>query len=208
MTCPPLGAADRGSAHRHNDRTRWLTLELGVATHLRRLNGVDVDAPPGREGRHPLVLEAAHTLFPEAGVENLPHLAREELVAGLNGPLRQQIAATEAREEAVNQLRDQLVAQISGHDPQKGAIVVADQVHLRRLVRGQVPAIVALACLHWYGAYRQPGDPNADAITALHELEQSWLHHPEQRTRLDERIMAVAVNVVGQHPTTLLDDPV
>ena len=60
-------------------RAQWLTLELGVADHLRRLEDVHVGAPHGREGRRALILEAAHTLFPEVGVENLPRLARQEL---------------------------------------------------------------------------------------------------------------------------------
>ena len=81
------------------------------------------------------------------------------------------------------------------------------QVHLRRLVRGEVPAIIALRCLAWYGAHRQPGDPNAAAITVLRELEQAWRHHPDQRADLEAQIRAIAVDVVGQHPTTLIDDP-
>lgn len=85
--------------------------------------------------------------------------------------------------------------------------IVADQVHLRRLVRGEVPAIIALTCLTWYGAYRQPDDPHTEGITALRELTQAWRHHPNQRAALDEQIRAIAVAIVGEHPTTLIDDP-
>ena len=194
------GGPERG------DAASWLSLELGVADHLRR-EGIDVGAPPGREGRDPLVLHAAWTLLPEAGVENLPPIARAEIAAGLGGPLRGAIAAAEAREGAVEALRDQLVAQVSGMDPQRGAIVVADQVHLRRLVRGEVPAIIALGCLAWYGAHRQPGDADAEAITALRELEQAWRHRPDQRPDLEAQIRTIAVDIVGEDPTTLIDDP-
>ena len=206
MTPPPTDH-DHDPTRRRQDLPAWLTLELGVADHLRRWYELDVGAPPGRKGRNPLVLQAAWTLLPEAGVENLPPIACQEVAAGLHGPLREAIAAAEAREGAVETLRDQLVTQISGLDPRAGAIVVVDQVHLRRLVLGQVPAIVALGCLTWYGAYRQSDDPHAGAITALRELEQAWLHHPEQRTRLDEQIRAIATGMVGEHPTTLIDDP-
>lgn len=188
------------------DPASWLTLELGVANDLRRL-GLDIGAPLERFGRHSLVLEAAETLFPEAGVENLPPIARREIAAGLDGPLRQAIADAEACEDAVNPLRDQLVEHVSGLDPQAGAIVVADQVHLRRLVLRQVPAIVTLGCLSWYGAYRQPGDPHADTIAALGELEQTWRRYPHQRPDLDKQAVTIATTITGQHPTTLIDDP-
>lgn len=155
-----------------------------------------------------MVLEAAESLLPECAVENLPGLARDELAAGLNGPLRRQIAATEATEDALDPLRDRLVTQISGLDPRKGAIVVADQVHLRRLVRGDVPPIVSAGCLSWYGSYRQPEDPDADEIAALLEFEQAWLDFPKRRARLDEQMMAIAVGVVGERPTSLIDDDV
>ena len=190
-------------------RAQWLTLELGVADHLRRLENIAVSAPHGRHGRRALILEAAHTLFPEADVENLPRLARQELAAGMTGPLRQKIAATDADEDALNPLRDQLVAKISGYKPeQEAAIVIADQVHLRRLVRGHVPTIIALDCLGWYGSYRHPSDPNAEAIAVLAELNRAWHRRPEHRAQLHQRIMGIAHDVVGRSPTTLIDDDV
>lgn len=202
----PDRGRDPGLDVSRGDPSLWLTLELGVANDLRR-HGIDVGAPLERYGRHPLVLEAAETLFPESAVDNLPPIAREEIAAGLGGPLREAIAAAEPRGSEIEALRDALVTRASALDPQRGAIVVADQVHLQRLVRGDVPTIVALGCLSWYAAYRQPEDPHAEALTALCELEQAWRHHPDQRAGLDEQIHSIAVAIVGEHPTALVDDP-
>lgn len=56
-----------------DDGYMWLELEKGTARHLRRLLHIDVGAlDPARPSRRALMFEAAHTVLPEAGVENLP----------------------------------------------------------------------------------------------------------------------------------------
>lgn len=181
-------------------------MELGTANTL-RLHGIDVGAPLERYGRHPLVLEAAETIFSESAEDNLPPIGRKEIAAGLRGPLREAIAAAEPSGSEIEALRDALVTRVSGLEPQRRAILVADQVHLRRLVHGEVPAIIALSCFTWYGAYRQPDDPHTKEITALRELTQTWRHHSEQRAGFEEQIRSIAAAIVGEHPTTLIDDP-
>lgn len=209
MSAPRSGAeAIDGSPERHGLSRQWLDLELGAARSLRRHYGVVRDSPPRNQGRRSLVLQAAHSLLPEAGVEDLPAYAREEVEAGMSGPLRQRIAATEAQAGLLDPLRDQLVAQISGRTPQQGAIVVVDQVHLRRLVRREVPAIVSVRCLSWYGAYRHADDAHAEDIALLIELGQEWLHRPTRRAELSARIMERAESLVGRFPTTLIDDEI
>lgn len=98
-----------------------------------------------------LVLQAAHTLLPEANVTDLPKIARDEVLAGLTGPLREATAVADEQVEDKNWLRDQIVKRLSGRSGWVGAIMVADQIHLRRLVQGHVPAIVTVECVHWYG---------------------------------------------------------
>ena len=109
----PERGRDTGLDAVRGDPAAWLTLELGVADDLRR-HGIDVGAPLERHGRSALVIEAAWTLFAESFVENLPPLAREEIAAGLRGPLREAIAAAPPRGSHVEALRDQLVAQVRG----------------------------------------------------------------------------------------------
>lgn len=75
-------------------------------------------------------------------------------------------------------LRDRLVERLGGQPGLVGALVLADQVHLRRLVRGDVPTIVAVGCIHWYGAYRSDTDPDAQVVASLLELEDAWLRGP------------------------------
>jgi len=54
----------------------WLNLEVGSARSLSRRTRVHIDVPlvgawPGSR-RRALIVEAAHTYFPEAAVESLP----------------------------------------------------------------------------------------------------------------------------------------
>lgn len=184
----------------------WLELEKGVARDLRRRLRLDVAEPhPDRPGRRALVLRAAHTVLPEAFVEDLPAIARAEVEAGLTGPLREAIAAAEPTEEAVGPLRDRLVKRLGGQPGLGGALLLADQVHLRRLVRGDVPAIVAVGCVHWYGAYRSEDDPNAGLVASLLRMEGAWLQTSNGRPRLEAEMRAEAVSLVGEDPEDLLD---
>lgn len=184
----------------------WLELEQGVSRDLRRRLRLDVANPhPDRPGRRALVLRAAHTVLPEAFVEDLPAIARAEVEAGLTGPLREAIATADPTEGAVGPLRDRLVKRLGGQPGLGGALLLADQVHLRRLVRGDMPAIVAVGCVRWYGAYRSLTDPQAQTVASLLGLEDAWLRSPPDRLRLEEAMRAEAVSLVGEDPEDLLD---
>ena len=184
----------------------WLELEKGVARDLRRRLRIDVADPhPHQAGRRSLVLRAAETVLPEAFMQDLPAVARAEVDAGLTGPLREAIATAEPTEEAVEPLRDQVVGRLRGQAGLVGALLVADHVHLRRLVRGDVPVIVAVICVHWYGAYRSDDDPNASVVASLLRMEDAWLQTPNGRPRLEAEMRAEAVSLVGEDPEDLLD---
>lgn len=72
-------------------------------------------------------------------------------------------------------------------------------------MRGAVPAIVAVGCIHWYGAYRSNDDPNEHLIASLLGLEDAWLQDFDHRPRLEAAMRAAAVSLVGEHPKDLLD---
>lgn len=102
-------------------------------------------------------------------------------------------------------LRDKVVERLSGQSGLAGALVLADQVHLRRLVRRDVPAIVAVQCVHWYGAYRSETDPNAQLVASLLQLEDAWLNKLEGRSQLEDAMRAHAISLVGESPEDLID---
>lgn len=164
-----------------------LTLEDGVLRNLHRRLHIDL---PGmdlsEQTRRALVLDPAHTVFPEAAVEGLPDTARAELTAGLTGPLRHAIADADPSDSALPGQRDQLLDHLTGDHGRLGAITLADRVHLARLVRGDVPPILAVGCLLWYGAYRTDHDPNTAVLRALFELRDTWLNRPQDRPDLDK----------------------
>jgi hypothetical protein len=186
----------------------WLVLEKsGVRNQRRELGVEDLHDPhPELPARRPLVLTAAHTLLPEAGTDVLPELARREVEDGLTGPLRTALARCEDDSPAVEDLRDRLVAQLGGGRPGPvAAVAVADQVHLRRLVRGVVPAVIATGNLLWYDGYRQDSAPHVEAVAALRGLYAAWKRQPGQRRVVEDEMRRVAVGVVGADPDDLLD---
>lgn len=106
-----MGGADPGHCD-HMDAV-WLELEKGVSRGLRLRRGIDI-VPPHHDqaGRRALVLQAAHTVLPEASVVDLPAIARVEVEARLTGPLREAIAAADRNDESLLSLRDRLVVQL------------------------------------------------------------------------------------------------
>ena len=189
----------------HRERM-LLNLEKGAWRDLTRRCGVSfVDPRLAQPARAALVLQAAHTLLPEAGVTALPSIARDELQEGLSGPLRTAIADSDPSSEGTLEgLRDQLVATLVATPGRVGALMLADRVHLSRLVRDEIPPIIASACVCWYGAYRLPDDPYGHQITTLRGLYNSWLAVPTERPQIEKQIRAVAVQVVGEHPDSLI----
>lgn len=185
----------------------WLRLEIGIARNLRRTQTTTLEGfSPKQKTRRSLILHAAHTLLPEADVEDLPSIARAEIKAGLNGPLRQAIAEADKRaEEKLEKLRDQLIERMSGRFDWVGALMLADQIHLRRLVRRDVPAIVAIECVLWYGAYRGTKRPNVDLVSSLRDLDEDWLKNPKRRLNTEQKMRQEAISLVGNHPTDLID---
>jgi len=184
----------------------WLVLETGAARGLRRRHGVRFDLPePERGGARVLPVEAAHTCLPEAALTSLPALARRERAAGLTGPVRTRLASTDPDDEqTLGDLRDELVDRLGGSADRLGALRLCDQVHLSRLVRGEVPAVVAASCVAWYSAYRSPADPHAGALADLRRLLDRWLAEPAARADVDRVITACAVDLVGADPLDLL----
>jgi len=182
-------------------------LEKSGVRNQRRDLGVDDLRDPYLDlpARRSLVLTAAHTSLPEAAVEDLPDLAREEVAQGLTGPMRTALSRCDAGDPSLPALRDDLLARLSGTSGPSVALVVADHVHLRRLVLGVVPAVVAAGNVLWYSAYRQAEAPHADVVASLRELYEAWKANPGQREALDGRMREVAVGVVGEWPEDLLD---
>lgn len=106
----------------------------------------------------------------------------------------------------LEELRDDLLHRLGGAPSGlPAALVVVDQVHLRRLVRGVVPAVIATANLFWYDAYRGDVDPHAGAVDLLRPLFEAWRRNPGERNSVEERMRQVAVGVVGERPDDLLD---
>lgn len=190
----------------------WLNLEAGCERSLRRhgkLESFDkFGSRPGRP-RRALVVEAAHTLFPEAGIEDLPHVAQVELRHGLSGPLRAQIAASPSDDPQLVALRDSLVTQVGGSADSIGALTLVDRVYLGRLMQGKVPPVITAHCVWWYGYWRGANNgPSAAMSAAMQGLAESWLANPDQRSVIDERIIAEARAVVGDDPPELVDQAV
>lgn len=186
----------------------WLNLEAGCARSLRihdKLITFDqFDSGQGRR-RRALVVEAAHTLLPEAGLEDLPHLAQAELRQGLTGPLRARIAASQPEDPQLATLRDSLVTQLGGSADCIGALTLVDHVYLGRLVHGKVPPVITARCVWWYGYWRANNGPSTTMADALQDLAESWLASPAQRDVIDGRIIAEARAVVGDDPPELAD---
>lgn len=79
----------------------------------RRLRRTPSSNPDGL-GRHALVVMAANTYFPEAGIEDLPMWAAIEVAHGLRGPLRERIATTQPEDPELTTLRDDLMVALGG----------------------------------------------------------------------------------------------
>lgn len=186
----------------------WLNLEVGCARSLRihdKLLTFDQFAPgPGQ--RRSLVVEAAHTYFPEAGLESLPHLAEAELRQGLTGPLRAQIAASHPEDPNLATLRDALVTRLGGSADCTGALTLVDHIYLSRVVNGKVAPVITANCVWWYGHWRSAnGGPSMRLADAMQQLAGSWLDNPDRRDIIDRRIIAEARAVVGNDPPELAD---
>ena len=208
MTGWPDRGRTRADAASGHDVRVWLTLEKSGIRNQRRDLGVDHlrDPHPDLPARQSLVLTSAHTLLPEAGVEGLPGLARQEVMQGLSGPVREAMARCEDSSPAIELLRDDLVLRLSGgRSGLAAAVVVVDQVHLRRLVRGVVPTIIATRNLLWYDFYRHDDDPHAETIGSLRHLHDTWRQRSGERSSLEEQMRRIAVDVVGEDPDDLLD---
>jgi hypothetical protein len=188
----------------------WLTLEKGVLRGLRLRHGIELAEPdPGQPGRRALILHAVHTVLPEADEDDLPALARSELDAGLTGPVRAALADTDpADHDQLVELRDRLLEAASPQPGRTGVIMLADRIHLGRLVRGETHPVIAAGCVYWYGAYRPVDDPHQRQVAALRTLYHDWVNHPTERTGTEKSIKAVAAEVVGDQPEDLLDQPV
>ncbi len=188
----------------------WLQLEVGTARSLCWRVPTAINPAPATDsqghGRRALVIEAAHTYFPEAGIEDLPALAREEIVAGLDGRLRRGIAASGADDPTLPLLRDELVAQLGGTADATGALTVIDRVYAGRLLRHQVPPIIAARCLAWYGYWRSDnGGPSLAAAEALSHAADAWVAQPSRRPELDTEIIATAQLLAGAQLIALED---
>ncbi|MFT4167153.1 MAG: hypothetical protein QM650_18095 [Microlunatus sp.] len=188
----------------------WLNLEVGAARSLRRLAPADVDVPSaddsGRYGRRALVVEAAHTYFPEAVIESLPELARTEIAAGLGGELRSRIAETDEDDPTLQRLCDRLVTRLGGTADVNGALTLVDRVYAGRLLRRQVPPIVTASCVAWHGHWRSTnGGPFLGVAEELRRAMENWIADPRQRPDLDVQIIAGARQLAGNYLVALED---
>ena len=188
----------------------WLQLEVGTARSLRWQVRKPIDPAPvtNSQGhvRRALVIEAAHTYFPEAGIEDLPALAREEVAAGLGGQLRRRIAESGADDASLPLLRDELVAQLGGTADATGALTVVDRVYTGRLLRHLVPPVITASCLAWYGYWRSNnGGPSLRAAEALSGAAEAWIAQPFRRPELDAEIIAHAHLLAGAQLNALED---
>ena len=180
----------------------WLQLEVGTARSLRWHVPTAINPAPMTDsqghGRRALVIEAAHTYFPEAGINDLPALAREEIAAGLGGRLRRRIAESGADDPALPLLRDELVARLGGTADATGALTVIDRVYAGRLLRHVVPPIITASCAAWYGYWRSNnGGPSLAAAEALSNAADAWVAQPSRRSELDIEIIANAQLLAG-----------
>jgi hypothetical protein len=180
-----------------DDGVMWLNLEVGTARSLRRRLHTRIDTPPSPDqrsyGRRALVVEAAHTYFPEAAVESLPEIAAAEVAIGLTGRLRHWIATTDPDDPVLHLLRDDLIARLGGTADVTGALTVVDRVYASRLLRHQVPPIITASCVTWYGHWRTSNaGPALDTAEALQGCVAAWTAHSHQRADLDVQIVAHA----------------
>lgn len=200
-------------------RSAWVGLEIGTARALaQRQPKVDLLPVPAPDERGGLILLAAHTVFPEAGVTILPEVAREEVASGLSGPMRRgfaeyevrfpttlQTARQRGRDEHLVRMRDDLLAAMSGSADIDAALDIVGRVHLARAVRGTVPIVIGLACVAWYGAYVQAGSPHSSFFDDAHRLVEQWTCQPLERADIELMMDQVAVGTVGDKPPDLLD---
>lgn len=181
-----------------DDRVMWLNLEAGTARSLRIRHGIHLDASDMSDGRRALVVEAAHTYFPEAGLEELPAIAAAEVAAGLTGLLRSRFATTDPDDPVLSLLRDELIADLGGSADCTGALTVVDRVYASRLVRHQVPPIITARCIAWYGHWRScNAGPALETAQALAQCANAWTVGPEWRTELDAEILTHARALAG-----------
>lgn len=163
----------------------------------RRLDAGLTDPDPDGDGRRSLIVEAVHSVFLEAFVEDLPRYARDEREAGLTGPLRKRIAEADPDDRRLLQhLRGNLIEKLAGESGRSGAIRLADQIHLGRMRRSDVPVIVAAVCVIWYGSYRRESDPYATTAAKLFELYREWEVSVSDRPRIEAE-MRLATGDVG-----------
>lgn len=83
--------------------------------------------------------------------------------------------------------------------------MLADRVHLSRLVLDEVPPVIAAACVCWYGAYRDVEDPYEHQVALLHVLYKTWLDLSAERPRTEQLMREAAWQVVGDRPQNLID---
>jgi hypothetical protein len=190
----------------------WLNLEVGIARSLRIRHKIFVDSPNEAQqqgGRRALVVAAAHTYFPEAALDDLPSLARSELEAGMTGQLRERIALADAQDANLGALRDQLVEKLGGSADVTGALLLLDEAYLSRAVHNRVSPVVTARCIGWYGHWRTGNDgPHVAVAAEMQELTAAWIEHPDLRTDIDHRIVALAQSAVRDSTTEILDTPV
>ncbi|WP_375502722.1 hypothetical protein [uncultured Jatrophihabitans sp.] len=196
----------------------WVALELGTAEGMaRRPPKVDLRPTPRPAARGGLVLEAAHTLLPEASVWSLASTAKEEVSEGLTGPVRTAFARLDAQpphtRDALRrrddrpsiELRDRLIRDLTGKVDGESALKVVARVHLARAVLGVVPLVVEVGCLAWYSAYVNDRWPIATVFRRTATLTEQWLQRPRERTDAEAAMLALAHNMVGTNPPDLLD---
>ena len=188
----------------------WLHLEAGTARALRADSGVSFDVPPHPDGMgwHALVIVAAETYFPEAGIEDLPMWAAAEVARGLTGPLRTQIATTLPDDPTLPVLRDNVLTALGATPDGRGAMSVVDRVYADRLLRGQVPPVITARCLAWYGNWRN-GTAGTKITEEAMRLADAWAAHPDQRPTLDAQIVELATRISRRpYPVPLEERPV
>lgn len=156
-------------------------------------------------GWHPLVVVAAETYFPEAGIEDLPMWAAVEVARGLGGPLRERIATTQPDDPELTSLRDDVMVALGATPDGKGAISVVDRVYADRLLRGEVPPVITASCLAWYGNWRDGGVSARRKITKrATQCVDDWVAHPDERPDIEARIVVLAREIAGTpHPVPL-----
>ena len=156
-------------------------------------------------GWHALVIVAAETCFPEAGIEDLPMWAAAEVARGLTGPLRTQIATTLPDDPAFPALRDYVLRGLGATPDNLGAMSAVDRVYADRLLRGQVPAVITARCLAWYDNWRA-GTAGTEITETAMRLADAWAAHPAQRPPLDAQIVELATRISGRPTRSPLEN--